>query len=146
MFFSTFPKLYQNCAIFPIARDSVPFPMNWKTRGPKVHISCTWVQCATLLKDKPRQSFLYIHQHEKHKLGRGHWDLAFQCTWAEGSSALLWSRVVRRPSVCLSLRKKFFRSQAQRAGNRQILEARKKITQARTFFAKAWAVWKFWYD
>ena len=29
--------------------------------------------------------------------------VAFKCTWAEGSSALLWSRVVRRPSVRLSV-------------------------------------------
>ena len=45
-----------------------------------------------------------------------------------------------------SLRKKFFRSQAQRAGNRQILEARKKLHKPELFIAKEWAVWKFWYD
>ena len=45
-----------------------------------------------------------------------------------------------------SLCKKFFRSQAQRAGNRQMLEARKKLHKPELVFAKAWAVWKFWYD
>ena len=32
MFSLTFPKLYQNCAIFPIARDRgpAPFPTDWK--------------------------------------------------------------------------------------------------------------------
>ena len=30
MFFLSFPKLYQNCAIFQIERDPAPFPMNWK--------------------------------------------------------------------------------------------------------------------
>ena len=30
MFFLTFPKLYQNGAVFPTARDPVPFPTNWK--------------------------------------------------------------------------------------------------------------------
>ena len=33
-----------------------------------------------------------------------------------------------------SLHKKFFRSQAQRAGNRQILEARKKLHKPELFF------------
>ena len=42
-----------------------------------------------------------------------------------------------------SLRKKFLRSQAQRAGSRQILEARKKLHRPELFFAKALVVWKF---
>ena len=29
----------------------------WKTRGPKGHISCTWVQCATFLRNRPRWTF-----------------------------------------------------------------------------------------
>ena len=29
------------------------------TRGPKGHISCTWVQCATFLKDRPGPRFLF---------------------------------------------------------------------------------------
>ena len=45
-----------------------------------------------------------------------------------------------------SLHKKFFRSQAQRAGNGQILEAQKKLHRPELFFAKALAVWKFWND
>ena len=35
-----------------------------KTRGPKGHISCTWVQCATFLTDKPGQHFLLTHRPE----------------------------------------------------------------------------------
>ena len=50
------------------------------------------------------------------------------------------------PDLVFSLRKKFFRSQAQRAGNGQILEARKKLHRPELLFAKALAVWKFWYD
>ena len=34
MFFLTFPNLYKNCTIFPIARDPAPFPMNWKKTLP----------------------------------------------------------------------------------------------------------------
>ena len=47
-----------------------------KTRGPKGHISCTWVQCASFLTDQPGQEFLFTHRPEKHKLGRRRWDLA----------------------------------------------------------------------
>ena len=46
------------------------------TRGSKGHISCTWVQCATFLTDRPGQQFLFTHQPKKHKLGRRRWDLA----------------------------------------------------------------------
>ena len=45
------------------------------TRGPKGHISCTWVQCASILTDQPGRKFLFT-QPEKHKLGRRRWDLA----------------------------------------------------------------------
>ena len=48
----------------------------WLTRGPKGPITCTWVQCATFLTDWPGWPFLYTNQPEKHKLGRGCWDLA----------------------------------------------------------------------
>ena len=37
----------------------------------------------------------------------------------------------------ISLRKKFFRTQAQRAGNRQILEARKKLHRPELFFCQS---------
>ena len=48
----------------------------YNTRGPKGHISCTWVQCATFLRNQPRRPFLFSDRPEKHKLSRGHWDLA----------------------------------------------------------------------
>ena len=48
----------------------------FKTRGPKGHISCTWVQCATFFTDQPGRKFLFTHRPEKHKLGRRPWDLA----------------------------------------------------------------------
>ena len=47
----------------------------FKTRGPKGHISCTWVQCATFLTDQPGPQFLFTHRPEKHKIGRRRWDL-----------------------------------------------------------------------
>ena len=52
--------------------------LSWicKTRGPKGHISCTWVQCATFLRNHPRRTSLFTNPPEKHKLGRGCWDLA----------------------------------------------------------------------
>ena len=50
--------------------------MESKTRGPKGHILCTWVQCATFLRNRPRRTFLFTDQPKKHKLGRGCWDLA----------------------------------------------------------------------
>ena len=48
-----------------------------KTRGPKghIHVSCTWVQCASFLRNQPMQAFLFTDRPEK-KLGRGRWDLA----------------------------------------------------------------------
>ena len=46
------------------------------TRGPKGHISCTWVQCDTILRNRSRQTFLFTPRPKKHKLGRGRWDLA----------------------------------------------------------------------
>ena len=47
-----------------------------ETRGPKGHISCTWVQCATFLMDWPGRPFCFSNRPEKHKLGRGRWDLS----------------------------------------------------------------------
>ena len=44
-----------------------------KTRGPKGGISCTWVQCATYLRNRPRRTFLFT---DWPALGRGRWDLA----------------------------------------------------------------------
>ena len=52
-----------------------------QTRGPKGHISCTWVQCATFLRNRPGQPFLFTDWPEKYKLGRGHWDLASCQVW-----------------------------------------------------------------
>ena len=46
------------------------------TRGPKGHISCTWVQYATFLRNRPRQTFLFTDRPKNHKLRRGRWDLA----------------------------------------------------------------------
>ena len=45
-------------------------------RGPKGHISCTWVQCATFLRNQPGQPSCFSDQPDKYKLGRGCWDLA----------------------------------------------------------------------
>ena len=72
-------------------------PPTPKTRGPKGHISCTWVQCAPFLTDQPGRLFLLIHRPEKHKLGRGRWDLA-------SCQVLLNSiqRFHRRSRKCLS--------------------------------------------
>ena len=47
-----------------------------KTRGPKGRISCTWLQSATFLTDRPGQQFLFTHQTEKHKLRRRLCDLS----------------------------------------------------------------------
>ena len=49
--------------------------LQW-TRGPKGHISCTWVQCATIMADWPGWPSCFSVRPEKHKLGRGRWDLA----------------------------------------------------------------------
>ena len=46
------------------------------TRGPKGHISCTWVQCATFLTEWPGRPSCFYDRPEKHKLCRGRWDLA----------------------------------------------------------------------
>ena len=35
------------------------------TRGPKGHISCTWVQCVTFLRDRPRRTFLFTDRPKK---------------------------------------------------------------------------------
>ena len=71
--------------------------MNVQTRGPKGHISCTWVQCATSLRNRPRQQFLFIDRPEKHKLGRRRWDLA-SCQVSLNSV----QRFQRRSRKCLS--------------------------------------------
>ena len=46
------------------------------TRGPKGHISCTWVQCATFLTDWPGQPSCFSDRPKKHKFGRRRWGLA----------------------------------------------------------------------
>ena len=48
-----------------------------KTRGPKGHISCTWVPCTTFLSNPPGWPFLFTDRPEKHNLGRGRYNLAF---------------------------------------------------------------------
>ena len=45
-------------------------------RGPKGHISCTWVQCAIFLKDWPGRPSCFSDRPKQHKLGRGRWDLS----------------------------------------------------------------------
>ena len=45
----------------------LPFSTKYITRGSKDHISCTWVQCATLLKDRPGRPFCFSDRPEKHK-------------------------------------------------------------------------------
>ena len=52
--------------LFVPSSDS--FPINPETRGPKGHISCTWVQCATFLTDQPGWQFLFTRRPGKHKL------------------------------------------------------------------------------
>ena len=39
-----------------------------KTRGPKGHISCTWVQCATFLWNRPRRKFLFTDRPQNTNL------------------------------------------------------------------------------
>ena len=56
-----------------------------------------WVQCATFLTDQPGPQFLFTHWPEKHKLGRGHWDLA-SCKASLNSV----QRFQRRSRKCLS--------------------------------------------
>ena len=68
-----------------------------QTRGPKGHISCTWVQCATFLRNRSRQTFFFTHRPEKHKLGRERWDLA-SCQVSLNSV----QRFQRRSQKCLS--------------------------------------------
>ena len=41
---------------------------NLKTRGPKGHISCTWVQCATFLWNRPRRKFLFTDRPQNTNL------------------------------------------------------------------------------
>ena len=69
----------------------------FKTRGPKGHISCTWVQYATFFRNQPRRTFLLTDRPVKHKLGRGHWDLA-SCEVSLNSV----QRFQRRSRKCLS--------------------------------------------
>ena len=68
-----------------------------QTRGPKGHISCTWVQSATFLRNQPRRTFLFTDRPEKHKLGRRRWDLA-SCQVSLNSV----QRFQRRSWKCLS--------------------------------------------
>ena len=67
------------------------------TRGPKGHISCTWVQCATSLRNRPRRTFLITDRTKNTNLRRGHWDLA-SCQVSLNSI----QRFQRRSRKCLS--------------------------------------------
>ena len=55
---------------------SILILLNIDTRGPKGQLSCTWVQCATLLTDWPGRPSCLSDLSKKHTLGRGCWDLA----------------------------------------------------------------------
>ena len=46
------------------------------TRGPKGHITCTWVQCAIILTAQPGWPFLFTDRPKIHKLGGGCLELA----------------------------------------------------------------------
>ena len=67
------------------------------TRGPKGHISCTWVQFAPFLKNRPGRPLLFTDRPEKHKLGRGRWELA-SCKVSLNSI----QRFQRKSKKCLS--------------------------------------------
>ena len=47
--------------------------LNKRSKGPH---TCTWVQCATFFDRLASVAILFTIQLDKHKLGRGHWDLA----------------------------------------------------------------------
>ena len=68
-----------------------------KTRGPKGHISCTWVQCATFFDRLARAAIPFSDLPKKHKLGRGCWDLS-SCQVSLNSV----QRFQRRSPKCLS--------------------------------------------
>ena len=70
---------------------------NDQTRGPKGHISCTWVQCATFLTDRQGQPSCFSDRPKKHKLGRGRWDLS-SCKVSLNSV----QRFQRRSQKCLN--------------------------------------------
>ena len=67
------------------------------TRGPKGHISCTWVQCATVLTDWPGRPSCFLDRPAKHKLDRGCWDLS-SCQVSSNSVR----QFQRRSRKCLS--------------------------------------------
>ena len=57
--------------------SQICWQVDQKTKGPKGHISCTWVHwCATFPMDVPGLPSCFSDQSEKHKLCRGCWDLA----------------------------------------------------------------------
>ena len=62
-----------------------------KTSGPKGHITCTWVQCATFLKDQPGWPFLFTDWPKKRKLGREFWDLG-SCQLSLNSVQWFWRK------------------------------------------------------
>ena len=53
----------------------VSFHFQMQTNGPKGHITCTWVQCATFLKDQPGWPFLFTYWPNNRKHYGGCWDL-----------------------------------------------------------------------
>ena len=68
-----------------------------QTRGPKGHISCTWVQFATFLRNRPKRTLFFTDRPTKHKLGRRRWDLA---SYQVSLNSVQWFQ--RRSRKCLS--------------------------------------------
>ena len=65
-----------NIYTYHAKHHTIPLKQYTVTRGPKGHITCTWVQCATFSINWPGLPFLCINRPEKDKLWRGIWDLA----------------------------------------------------------------------
>ena len=59
------PGLYFHISMFK--QIYVKIKSSQIARGQKGHISCTWVQCAIFLRNRPRQTFLFTDQPEKHR-------------------------------------------------------------------------------
>ena len=87
------------CFIHVIVYRHLSTPELKQTRGPKGHISCTWVQCATFLTDWPGRPSCFSDQPKKHKLGRGGWHLS-SCQVSLQAVQLFqrWSRKCLRQS------------------------------------------------
>ena len=94
LYFMTSPT----CNMLSCYNETGKPQQQWRsTRGPKGHISCTWVQCDTFLKKWPGPPSCFSNPPEKYKLCRGHWDLA-SCHVMLNSV----QRFQRRSRKCLS--------------------------------------------